>query len=633
MPDDSSAQLTLYDAFLLSYKQYKTQPACIYRAGGEEFTVSYEKLFADVLLLAKAFRDYNMVKGSKVFLLSDNRYSWLVTDLALISLGAVSIPRGSDTPAQEVEYILDHSQADFLIVETSSLAVQHADLIASRALKGIFVIDDDQRQFLPPTILTYSQILSDRNISPHDVRTVLSQGRDLRPNDLVTIIYTSGTTGLPKGVMLTHANIMHNVVHLPSLIAVSSNDRWLSILPSWHIFERTAEYIALAHGCCLVYSSVRTFAADLATYRPTVVATVPRVWEALYTKVNSTLKKSSPRQARLFSYLVNIAAAFRRNRRILRKQLPRFSRPNPLADLGRRGWAGIQMVLLALPYLVARKKLSLVQEKFGGRLRLAISGGGSLPAYLDEWIDAVGIRIVNAYGMTECSPGIAGRGLDCHVFGTIGPPFPLTQIRIADDNDREVPPGREGEIQIKGPQVFGGYFQNPEANAKAFTPDGYFRSGDLGRRTLSGELVITGRAKEIIVLSSGENIDPTNIEATITRFPFVQDAVLVGQDKKGLGALIVPDVEKMREFVAEKMDQPDPDPEQILQDRQILERVKKEINKLLNTRTGFKSYEKLQSIHFLSQDFKLGEELTNTFKKKRHVIEQKYKDIINRLLK
>jgi long-chain acyl-CoA synthetase len=628
----SPSKLTLFDAFLLTYKKHKTQPACIYRAGGEEFIVSYEKLFADVLLLAKAFRAHGMGKGSKVFLLSDNRYSWMVTDLALISLGAVSVPRGSDTPAQELEYILDHSECSSVILETSSLAVQHADRIVQRRLHNVFVIDDDQKQCLPANFLTYSQILADRSITPEDVRTILSQGRALQPDDVVTIIYTSGTTGLPKGVMLTHANIMHNVQHLPPLIAVTSQDRWLSILPSWHIFERTAEYIALAYGSCLVYSSVRTFAADLARYRPTVVATVPRVWEALYTRVNATLKKDNPRKARLFAHLVGIAASFRRNRRILCKQLPRFYKQNPFLDLGNRGWAGIKALILALPYLAARKKLSLVQEKFGGRLRLAISGGGSLPAYLDEWIDAAGIRIVNAYGMTECSPGIAGRGLDCHIFGTIGPPFPLTQIRIADDNDQEVPLGQEGEIQIKGPQVFAGYFKNPEANAQAFTSDGFFRSGDLGRKTLTGELVITGRAKEIIVLSSGENIDPTNIESTITRFPFVQDAVLVGQDKKGLGALIVPDLEKIREFLAVEMNQPDADPEQIFQDKQILERIKKEINKLLNTKTGFKPYEKLHSIHFLRHDFKLGEELTNTLKKKRHVIEKKYKDIINRLL-
>ncbi len=632
MPDNTS-QLTLFDAFVHTYKQHKTQTACIYRADGDEFTVSYEKLFTDVLLLAKAFRKHGVVKGSKVFVLSDNRYAWMVTDLALISLAAVSVPRGKDTPTAELEYILDHSECTYIIVETSQLYVQHAELIAQKELDGVFVIAEDPNLTVPQGVLAYSQLLVDRCITPKDVRNVLAQGRSLQPEDLVTIIYTSGTTGLPKGVMLTHANIMHNVQHLPSLIALNSNDRWLSILPSWHIFERTAEYIALAYGCCIVYSSVRTFAADLARYQPTVVATVPRVWEALYTKVNTALKKDSPRKAKLFTYMVAIAASFRRNRRMLLGQLPRFHTPHPFLDLGRRAWATIKMVLLGLPYLVAKKKLSLVQEKFGGRLRLAISGGGSLPAYLDEWIDAVGIRIVNAYGMTECSPGIAGRGLDCHVFGTIGPPFPYTHIRIADEKDREVPAGQEGEIQIQGPQVFSGYFNNPEADAQAFTPDGFFRSGDLGKKTVTGELVITGRAKEIIVLSSGENIDPTNIESTITRFPFVQDAVLVGQDKKGLGALIVPDLEKMREFVAEEFNQPEADPERMLQDHQILERVKKEINKLINPKTGFKPYEKLQSIHFLRHDFKLGEELTNTLKKKRHVIEQKYKDIINKLLK
>ena len=629
----STTHPTLFDAFLHSYKGYKNKPAFVYRAGGEEFTVTYQKLFEDVLLLAKVLREQGMGKGSRVFLLSDNRYAWMVTDLALISLGAISVPRGTDTPSQELAYILDHSECSFLILETSQRYAQHAELIAKRNMQGIYVIDDDQNQFLPGEVHTYTHLLADRTITPEDVRTVLAHGRTLDAQDLVTIIYTSGTTGLPKGVMLSHANIMHNVLHLPSLIALNSDDRWLSILPSWHIFERTAEYIALANGCCIVYSSVRTFAADLARYRPTVVATVPRVWEALYARVNSTLKKDNPRKAKMFQRLVRIAAAFRYNRRILHDHLPRFQTTPRLVTLARKIWAGLKLTLLAPLYLLATKKLAMVQQKFGGRLRLAISGGGSLPPYLDEWIDALGIRIVNAYGMTECSPGIAGRGLDCPVFGTIGPPFPYTQIRIADAEDIELPPGQDGEIQVRGPQVFTGYFKNDEANAKAFTQDGFFRTGDLGKKTLSGELVITGRAKEIIVLSSGENIDPTNIESTITRFPFVQDAVLVGQDKKGLGALIVPDMDKMREFVAEEMNQPDVDTSNMLQDQQILERVKKEINKLLNTKTGFKPYEKLQSIHFLHHDFKLGEELTNTLKKKRHIIEQKYKDIINKLLK
>ncbi|MFP4050001.1 MAG: AMP-binding protein, partial [Desulfovermiculus sp.] len=178
---DNKNQATLFNAFLLSYKRHKEQTAFIYRAGKNEFSVSYQKLFEDVLLLAKAFREHGMGKGSKVFLLSDNRYAWMVTDLALISLGAVSVPRGSDTPSQELEYILDHSECSYLIVETSRLAAVHAELISQRELHAVLVIDDDQRQVLPPSVLTYTQLLADRKITPSDVRTVLAQGRALKP--------------------------------------------------------------------------------------------------------------------------------------------------------------------------------------------------------------------------------------------------------------------------------------------------------------------------------------------------------------------------------------------------------------------------------------------------------------------
>jgi long-chain acyl-CoA synthetase len=223
--------------------------------------------------------------------------------------------------------------------------------------------------------------------------------------------------------------------------------------------------------------------------------------------------------------------------------------------------------------------------------------------------------------------------MSCRVFGTLGKPVPKTEVRIVDENGWNVEPGTEGEIWVRGQQVTPGYYKNEEENKKAFTPDGFFKTGDLGKMTLTGELVITGRAKEIIVLASGENVDPTNIEAAISMFPFVNEAVLVGQDKKGLGALIVPDMEKLREYMTEKFNTVVQETEDILKDHQTMDRIKKEMNKLLNPKKGFKHYEKLQKIHFLDKEFKLGEELTNTFKKKRHVIERKYKDIINNLLK
>lgn len=624
---------TFFHTFLESCQQYRDNTAFIYRVGEDEFKVSYEKFFEDVLILAKAFKDSKVRKGDKVFILSDNRYSWIVTDMALQALGAVSVPRGTDTPQSEIEFIVNHSESEFLVIETDSLYNEYQSLIKNLKFKAVFIVAGAEKHSWFDKATSYAKLLEDRSIEPRDIEWFKGLADKIAPEDLLTIIYTSGTTGTPKGVMLNHANIMHNVRTLPPLIRLGSDDLWVSILPTWHIFERTAEYIHVAKGSCLVYSSIRTFAADLESYKPTLVATVPRIWESLYSKINTALKKKDPKKAKIFNLLVRVSAAYRRNARVLRDQLPVFEKrawPLRLADKVR---ALIANVFLFLPYQLAQKKLVLVQEKFGGRLKGAISGGGSLPPYLDEWIDAIGIRIINAYGMTECSPGISGRGFNCDVFGTIGPPVGETELRIVNDQGETVPNGVEGEIQIRGAQVFKGYYKNDEANATAFTPDGFLRSGDLGRLTLTGELVITGRAKEIIVLASGENVDPTNIEATLSMFPFVQDAVLVGQDKKGLGALIVPDLEKLREFVQEKYNQVLEETEGALRDKQLLDRLRGEMNKLLNAKKGFKPYEKLQNIHFLDKEFTLGEELTNSFKKKRHVIEKKYKDIINRLLK
>ncbi len=627
-------QGTLYDTLLASCEKYAERSAFIYRAAGSEFQVSYAKLFDDALILAKAFASHKIGKGSKVMLLSDNRYGWIVTDFALISLGAISVPRGSDTPTSELEYILGHAGCEFLVIETEALLKAHSPILKKmKKLRSVFVIQGGKTHRWFDNVYSYNDILDNRNITPTDREEFIARRYGLGIDDAFTLIYTSGTTGNPKGVILTHRNIMYNVRTLPEIIALKETDSFVSILPSWHIFERACEYLALSQGCCTVYSSIKTFAADLETYKPTLVATVPRLWESMYTKINQTLEKQNPRKARMFKKLVTVSAAYRFHRRRLKNQLPRFHKLNPLVVARHKLTSSIMLVALFLPYLFAQKKLALVQARFGGRLRMAISGGGSLPAYLDEWIDAIGIRIVNAYGMTECAPAIAGRALNCEVFGTLGPPTKGTELRIVADDGRILAAGEEGEIEVRGEQVFPGYYQDDTENRSAFTADGFFRTGDLGKLTLSGELVITGRSKEIIVLASGENIDPSRIESTITQLPFVTDAVLVGQDKKGLGALIIPDMELLREFIADKAEQLSETKDQLLADQKVLDRVKAEINKLLNSKKGFKPFEKLQNIHFLDKEFTAGEELTNTLKKKRHVIETKYREIISKLLK
>lgn len=622
---------TLHQVLLQTSARHAHRDAFVYRNGEQEHRVSYRKFRDDVLILSRAFAERKVSKGDKVLLLSDNRYGWIVSDFALASLGAISVPRGSDTPGRELEYILGHSGCEYLIVENSELLDTHSELLAKTALRNIFVIEGKNKHRLFSNLYSYNEMLGDRKITDADVASFEALQENLDPEDVCTLIYTSGTTGNPKGVMLTHRNISANLDAIPQIVPLDCNDIWLSVLPTWHIFERTAEYIAINSGACLVYSSVKTFAADLEMYRPTLVCSVPRLWEALYGRINAALEAQGAKKARLFKLLVSVSSSYRRNMRTLLGQLPRFGRFNPLRELVLRLKAVLALPLLWLPYQLARKKFVLVREKFGGRLKLAVSGGGSLPQYLDEWLDALGIRIVNAYGMTECAPGIAGRGVACKVFGTLGPPFPRTEIRIADGHDRDVDNGDEGEIQVRGPQVMPGYYQNDAENAKVFTRDGFLRTGDLGRLTASGELVITGRSKEIIVLASGENVDPSRIEGAIGALPFVKDAVLVGQDRKGLGALIVPDMEQLTTFAREKLDQFKELNTDSLSDKGLLDRTRQEINRLLNPKKGFKAHERVQGIRFLEQDFVPGEELTNTLKKKRHVIERKYRELIDRL--
>lgn len=624
---------TLFHMFIKTYEQNKEKKAFIYKVADKEFEVSYEKLFEDVLVLSRAFKAKKIEKGSKVMFLCDNRYEWMVTDLALVSLGAISIPRGCDTPTQELEFILSHSGAEFLIVEDEQVYIRHEMMLNGLKLKAIFILEAPKVHSLLSNIYSYKDILKDRTIHHNEVEMFITAGKDIvDEEDICTLIYTSGTTGTPKGVILSHKNIMYNVRELPPLIALESSDVWVSILPSWHIFERAAEYVALSQGCCTVYSTIKTFAADLEHYKPTIVATVPRLWESMYTKIITALEKKDPKKAKLFNKLVAISAAYNQAERVLKDELPCFEKRSFLFTYKDKTIAFFKCLLLAPLNAFAKKKLALVQAKFGGRLRLAVSGGGALPDFLDTWIDAIGIRIVNAYGMTECAPVIAGRALSCYTFSTLGLPTKDTELKIVNKEGDQLGAGEVGEIWVRGEQIMRGYYKNAEENAKSFTEKGFFKTGDLGKLTLRGELVITGRSKEIIVLASGENVDPSRIESTISMLPFITDAILVGHTKKGLGALIVPDFDKLKEYVAVHFNKAVHNIEQVMEDKQIVAKIKSEMNDLLHQRQGFKPFEKLQNIHFLEKEFTVGEELTNTLKKKRHVIEKKYKEIIDKFI-
>ncbi len=617
--------------FIETYEKNKQKTAFIHKIKNETLKITYEKLFDDVLILSRAFKSKGVKKGHKVMFVSDNRYEWFVTDMALISLGAISIPRGSDTPTDELKYIMQNSDSIFLILENEKIYHEHKEMINNLKLKAIFVIEAEKIHTIFDNIYSYNDLLKDRKIYNNELIDFINIKETLTEDDVLTLIYTSGTTGKPKGVILTHKNIMLNVSVLPEIIGLQNDDLWVSILPAWHVFERTCEYLIISYGCTMVYSTIKTFAPNLEEFKPTLVATVPRLWESMYTKINNALVKKDPKKAKIFKKLVAISAAYNYNLRIVKDELPRFEKEG-FGTTCKKLVAYIKLLFLYLPNKFAKNKLKLVQEKFGGRLKLAISGGGALPEFLDEWIDAIGIRIVNAYGMTECAPAIAGRALNCNTFSTVGFPVAGTDLHIIDEYGKDCGVNEIGEIILKGDQLTPGYYKNEEENKKSFTKDGYFKTGDLGKFTIKKELILTGRSKEIIVLASGENVDPTRIESAISMLPFITDTILVGQDKKGLGILVVPDFEKLKEYVQENFDKAIHTMEHVIEDQQILRKIKSDMNNLLNRKKGFRPFEKLQNIHFLEHEFKQGEELTNTFKKKRHIIEKKYKEIIDKFL-
>lgn len=622
---------TLFHMFVETHEKNRDKIAFIHKLKDENFEVTYEKLFDDVLILSRALKAKGIKKGHKVMFVCDNRYEWFVTDMALVSLGAISIPRGSDTPTEELKFIMQDSDSTFLIIENEKIYHEHEEMIKELKLKSIFVIEAEKVHTIFDNIYSYIDILTNRKIFDNEIIDFKNLQDALKENDTFTIIYTSGTTGNPKGVILTHKNVMYNIKVLPPIIALQNDDLWVSILPSWHIFERTCEYLIISYGCTMVYSTIKTFAADLEHFRPTLVATVPRLWESMYTKINNALEKKDPKKAKIFKKLVAISAKYNYNLRIVKDELPRFKKEG-FGTTCKKLMAYIRLLFLYLPNKFAKNKLKLVQEKFGGRLKLAISGGGTLPDFLDEWIDAIGIRIVNAYGMTECAPAIAGRALNCNTFSTLGLPTEGTDLHIVDEYGKDCEVGEVGEIILKGDQLTPGYYNNDAENRKSFTEGGYFKTGDLGKFTIKKELIITGRSKEIIVLANGENVDPSRIESAISMLPFITDTILVGQDKKGLGMLVVPDFDKLKEYIHENFDKAVHTMENVLEDKQILRKLKSDMNELLHKKKGFKPFEKLQNIHFLETEFKAGEELTNTFKKKRHIIEKKYKEVIDKFL-
>jgi len=607
-------------------------------------THTYREFTDEIRECAAGLHSYGFKAGEKVGFFVNNRYEWSTIDFALIALGTISVPRGSDTSPEEVQFIFQHSDSSFLILEHVSQLKELLERFNKenwKACSQIILIEEASLDELPGNVkkkvVFYPEIIQNgRELLKSEPKWFDSLRDKIDLDDVMTIVYTSGTTGNPKGVVLTHRNFMQNVIaNTPRLeIDPEKGEKTVVMLPSWHVYERAFEYCGLASGLTIIYSSAKRFAADLQEEKPEIIISVPRVWESIYQKLIKALSTLPAYKRYLIFAFIKINQMFLSARFYIRGgyiSLKNRSRT-------RKTFAFLYNILIAgimFPgHLIAQKLFKPFREKVGGRLRGATSGAGSLPKYLDELFNSIGINIVNAYGMTECAPGILSRTFRLNTFGSTGYPFLNTEVEIRREDGGLTATGEKGTLFVRGPQVMQGYYKNPEATAKVLDEEGWLNTGDLAIRSENGEVIIAGRSKDTIVLMGGENVEPERIEDKMKESTYIDHAVLLGQDRKQLTALVAVNPEELMRLAEElKVSDYEVPVEGAysIENDKINSILMKEVNSLISKEQGFKPFEFISNILPVKNDFTIGRELTQTLKVKRQYIQDKYKNLISRL--
>ncbi len=537
--------------------------------------------------------------------------------------GAFNAVRSSQADPQELLSILDNSQARTLVVEDLKTLKKIGSKLVDLSISLIILLSDETPDLeLPIKLINFAQTI---DLGHSASFTPVA----LKKTDLATLIYTSGTSGNPKGVMLTHGNLLHQVNTCGTVIPAVPGWEVLSILPSWHSYERSCEYYLLSQGCTQIYTNIRYFKQDLKDYQPKCLVVVPRLLESIYEGIQKQFREQSPKQQKLVNTLLESSKKYIEARRIVQGLSLECLAPSLSQKLNAR----VQMSILAPIHAIADKLVyTKIREATGGKIQNIISGGGSLAKHIDLFFEIVGVDVLVGYGLTETAPITNVRRPWQNLRLSSGKPLPGTEIKIVDVETRQpVSIGQKGLVLIRGPQVMQGYYRDPEATAKAIDPDGWFNSGDLGMLTANNDLTITGRAKDTIVLSNGENIEPTPIEDACLRSQYISQIVLVGQDQKSLGALIVPNSETLQAWADSQNLSLDLTTD-LSENSKILDLYRNELNREVKNRPGYRADDKIAVIKLISEPFSIENGLlTQTLKIRRPVVMERYHGMINEM--
>ncbi|MDZ8108381.1 MAG: long-chain fatty acid--CoA ligase [Nostoc sp. DedQUE12a] len=596
-----------------------------------EIVITYTQLAEKIQLFAAGLQALGVRLGDRISLIADNSPRWFIADQGIMTAGGVDAVRSSQAEKEELLFIIANSGSTAVVIEDLKTLKKLQDRLNDLPIQFVILLSDEA----PPTetplkVLNFAQL---NEIGANHNFVPVKQNRDA----LATLIYTSGTTGKPKGVMLSYSNLMHQVTTFGTVLQPNPGDMVLSILPSWHSYERTVEYYLLSQGCTQVYTNLRSVKADLRQFKPNYMVGVPRLWESIYEGVQKQFREQPANKQRLIKFLLGISEKYIKARRVAQG----LDLNNLHASAVERFAASIvAAALLPLHKLGEKLVYAKVREATGGRVKQMISGGGALPRHIDNFFEIIGVQILQGYGLTETSPVTHVRRPWRNLIGASGLPLPATEAKIVDPETKApLPPEKRGLVLLRGPQIMQGYYQNPEATAKAIDPEGWFDSGDLGWLTPQNDLVLTGRAKDTIVLTNGENIEPQPIEDACLRSPYIDQIMLLGQDQRSLGALIVPNLEALEKWAeAQNLTLDIQSDREIsssgqkidLESKMIQDLFRQELNREVQNRPGYRPDDRIGPFRFILEPFSIENGLmTQTLKVRRHIVVERYRDIID----
>ena len=589
----------------------------------KELNEQIQKFAAGLQALEVVSKENGTSLPTRVALFADNSPRWMIADQGIITAGGADVVRSGTTDIEELIYILKDSGSISLVLENLALLERLSDRLQDLPIHLIILLsEEDANSYKSLPVVKFSQV-----IAKGEERPLQPTNQNLET--LATLIYTSGTTGKPKGVMVTHGNLLYQINFLGTVVQPSPGEFTLSILPTWHSFGRTAEYLFLSQGCTQIYTNKRYLKKDLQEHKPHYLMSVPRIWELIYEGVQRQLREQPANKQKLARFFLDISERYIQACRVTQELVLELNSPSELEKLMATWQSWLLWPIHALGTKIVYQK---IRQATGGRLKFPVSGGGSLGMHLENFFEIIGIDLLVGYGLTETSPVLTVRHYWENLRGSSGRPLPGTEIKIVNPETYETLGfGEKGLVLARGPQIMVGYYQNPEATKKAIDSEGWLNTGDIGWINPRNDLILTGRAKDTIVLTNGENIEPQPIENACTRSQYIDQIMLVGQDQKYLGALIVPNFEAV-ELWATQSQLSESQPKIDWKSQALQELFRQELNQEVKNRPGYRPDDRIGPFRLILDPFTIENGMmTQTMKIKRPVVTDHYRDLINEM--